>query len=69
MNESIEAKVECPFYLRSTKRSIVCEGITEQTELTSKFDTEMAKTYHHLDFCSYRTFKNCPVYLAIIKKY
>lgn len=59
----------CPFYLRESQLSISCEGLTDGTRNVMKFNKLDDKHQYQRDFCFYKTYKGCPVYQAILKKY
>ncbi len=63
-----EQLTKCPFYIRSQKLSITCEGIVEGTETAMKFQTEKEKR----DFQKKNCFKHrtdCKIKRCIAQKY
>lgn len=63
-----EANILCPFYKRSAKQSISCEGITDNCILKTIFSSPHNMHLHRLLFCETK-YKNCEIYLMLEKKY
>ena len=63
-----EGLICCPFYMAMTKKSITCEGITEDCINKLLFTTQEKMNLHRGIFCE-KHYKNCEIYLMLEKKY
>jgi hypothetical protein len=63
-----DANILCPFYKRSAKQSISCEGITEDCILKTIFSSPRNMHLHRLLFCEGK-YKNCEIFTMLEKKY
>lgn len=45
--------VKCPFFIRHSQYGITCEGVTCNTEITNKFNSETAKKKHMHEECEH----------------
>ena len=55
----------CPFEKSQCGRTITCEGLTDGEQITRGFPTVSDQKNWRYDFCTYRTYRNCPIYCAI----
>lgn len=62
-----ERGVLCPFYIRSSKYRVACEGLGPRETLIHEFpDREGAKEWKE-DFCCEFTFRGCPWYQLLME--
>ena len=59
---------QCPFYLFGGRKSIGCEGITEDCFIRLVFKSEEKKKAQENIFCN-RRYKNCEIYRMLMEKY
>ena len=59
MSKTIEAQIECPFYIQENTNTITCEGLFENTSCTHKFKTNKEKKKHEKTICSENHGKKC----------
>ncbi len=64
--EDVDAK--CPFYKRSNKNSISCEGIVSNSSLTIGYVSPKEKATQKRVFCNDR-YQNCEIYQMLMQKY
>ncbi|MBR4309055.1 MAG: hypothetical protein IKT58_05620 [Oscillospiraceae bacterium] len=64
-----EYLIECPFYLASMKRAVVCEGLEKSKSLQLNFTSE--KKLDAFTHCYCRTMKwdSCPLAKMLYAKY
>lgn len=60
--------VDCPFYLWSEKRDIICEGASEGIKARSMFTKAEDCDAYMKKHCT-ADFKSCPTYQAAMRKY
>lgn len=65
----IEARIMCPFYLRESKTTIMCEGAIGNTICAQKFQSIAEKARHEVDYCCKEGGKRCPQFRAVSMKY
>lgn len=58
---------QCPFYLFGGRKSIGCEGITDDCFTRLVFKTEEKKEAHERTFCDEK-FKYCEIYRMLIRE-
>lgn len=59
---------QCPFFLFAGRRSVGCEGVTDDCFIRLVFKTEDKKKEHQRIFCNAR-YKNCEIFAMLEKKY
>lgn len=62
-------RVECPFYLRASKKAITCEGIEGGTQCTHSFENAYKKEKYVKEFCSHLNGRNCQYYRMLSSLY
>lgn len=60
--------IQCPFFLFSGRKSIGCEGITDDCFIRLVFESEKPKKLHNKVFCESQ-YKNCEIYRMLMEKY
>ena len=75
MNTFYQVGVICPFFIDTypgesssvsfAKRSVVCEGVFEETKITSTFTTEKEKKQHCKNHCCSFNYSQCPIYRMV----
>ena len=65
----IEARIMCPYYIRESKTTILCEGSIGNTICVQKFQNISQKARHEGDYCSKDGGRRCPQYRAVSLKY
>lgn len=66
MSKFIESQIECPFYVKEGERFISCEGLLENTSVTThRFKSDAEKRNHQLSVCCSNSGKKCPHYRNI----
>lgn len=63
-----EGLVQCPFYQAMSKKSITCEGITDDCITKILFQSAENMKLHRKIFCDAK-YKNCEIYMMLEKKY
>lgn len=63
-----DALIKCPFYKESAKKSISCEGLTEDSIIKLLFNSPKKMVMHCRIFCEHR-YKACEIYNMLEKKY
>ena len=63
-----DVDILCPFFKELSKRSISCEGLTDDSILKLWFSSPKSKDLHVEVFCE-RRYKNCEIYTMLEKKY
>ena len=58
----------CPYFQRSEKRKISCEGITDGCVTNLEFETKEKRNLQRNLFCNDK-YKNCEVYRMLEEKY
>lgn len=62
-----ERGVMCPFYIRSSKYRVTCEGMGPRETLIHEFlDKDRAREWKE-DFCCHFTYMGCPWYQYILE--
>jgi len=69
VSKLIEARILCPYYLRESKSTIICEGAIGGTICAQKFQSIAAKARHEVDYCSKEGGRRCPQFRAVSMKY
>lgn len=69
MSKTIEAMIECPFYVKEGERFIRCEGSVKGTECIHRFITDSQKVRHEENFCSKFGGRNCPHHRVVAVLY
>jgi hypothetical protein len=59
MSLTIEAKIECPFYVRFDGQKLVCEGLSKKVKSTTIFDTPEKALLHVKRYCCYMGGRRC----------
>lgn len=60
--------IQCPFFLFMARKSIGCEGITDDCFNRTVFKSEELKKAHQKIFCEGK-YKNCEIYRMLEAKY
>lgn len=68
-NKTEEAKIRCPFFLRSTQTSISCEGYVKNTCMVTRFPSPEKKAAHEKKFCYLVDGGNCCFAKMLYSKY
>lgn len=63
-----DGNVECPFFLNCGRKTISCEGITDDSKIYLSFTLVTNRNQHLNLFCTKR-YKNCEIYNMLEKKY
>ena len=63
-----DGNILCPFYHNCGKRSVSCEGITDDSIIYLQFLTIRSRNLHRRIFCE-SAYKNCEIYRMLEKKY
>jgi hypothetical protein len=58
----------CPYFQRSDKRKICCEGVADGCTTNLEFETKAKRNLHRRVFCDAK-YKNCEVYRMLEEKY
>ena len=58
----------CPYFQRSDKRKISCEGITDCCTTNLEFKTKAKRNLQRKLFCDDK-YKNCEIYRMLEEKY
>ena len=67
-DKTAEQLTKCPFYSRSQKLSITCEGIVKGTRTAIKFNSEKEKREFQKNNC-YKYYNNCEIKRILEQKY
>lgn len=59
---------KCPFFISSGKKSVTCEGLTDDCTICLAFTTEEARNLHRKIFCDAR-YECCELYKVLEEKY
>lgn len=59
---------QCPFFLRSKKKRIVCEGFIDGSTLKIDFDTQDCRNLHRKAFCDSK-YQYCEIYRMLEEVY
>ncbi len=59
---------QCPFYLFGGRKTVGCEGVTDDFFIRLVFKAEEKKEAHERIFCDER-YKNCEIYRMLMEKY
>ena len=59
---------KCPFFISSGRKSVLCEGMNECSNISIKFVSEKERNLHRQIFCDER-YKNCEIFEILNKKY
>lgn len=59
---------QCPFFVSSGKKSVTCEGITDDCTTCTVFVSEGKRNEHRRIFCDAR-YEYCEIYRMLEKKY
>ena len=60
---------ECPFYIRDSDRSVVCEGLIEHSVMTMTFKRSARKKAFCEKTCCSMDYGNCPIAKVLFAKY
>jgi hypothetical protein len=63
-----EALILCPFFLSCGKKSISCEGITDDCTIFLRFDSKQKRDQHQKIFCNAK-YDYCELFEIINRKY
>jgi hypothetical protein len=58
----------CPFFLRSSRKTVTCEGIMDGCVTTVCFEDTDLRDRHREIFCN-RKYKNCEIHSMLMAKY
>jgi hypothetical protein len=59
---------QCPFFISSGKKNVLCEGITDDCTINLKFTSEEKRDQHRRIFCDAR-YRYCEIFNLLEKKY
>lgn len=59
----------CPYFLNNRGCLVVCEGVIKGTTTSNHFKTERQVYMHQKRFCNTFNYRDCPLSVAIEKKY
>ena len=59
---------QCPFFISSGKKHILCEGVTDDCTIVLKFTSEKKRNSYREFFCD-KNFKNCEICKTLYKTY
>lgn len=59
-----ERDVKCPFYRKTTRQEVVCEGFEDGQNITLGWRGGKGRARHMKVFCC-RDFENCEIYRAL----
>ncbi len=59
---------QCPFFQFAGRKSVGCEGITDDCFVRLVFNSESKKKEQQKIFCNAR-YKNCEIYRMLMNKY
>ena len=59
---------QCPFFISSGKKNVLCEGITDDCTINLKFISEEKRDLHREIFCDAR-YQNCEIFRILEEKY
>lgn len=65
MSKSIEATIECPFYLEEGNNFIKCEGMLDKTTTTHTFNNNSDKRNFETTMCGVSGGRKCPHHRAV----
>jgi hypothetical protein len=70
MSIGIEGRIQCPFYMAISQRTICCEGAFRGNHKTTHlFNTYADKVRHLEEFCCVNGGKKCPHYRLVASLY
>lgn len=69
MSKSIEALIECPFYIKENRTCIVCEGSIKNTIAIHEFRTDYEKQNYQVYVCGENQGEKCPHRQILMKLY
>ncbi|MEE0100345.1 MAG: hypothetical protein U0I48_01220 [Acutalibacteraceae bacterium] len=61
--------IKCPYFISEGRKSITCEGLTENVNWRQVFPDERVKRAHTKNFCRTYLFGDCPAAKELSKKY
>lgn len=68
MSDGKDKNAQCPFYRGVGRRSIGCEGVTDESTATLLFESEELRDAFKAEKCD-AWFKYCPYYCGLMTKY
>lgn len=63
-----DVDILCPFFRELTKKSISCEGLTDDSIIKQWFEIPKNKEIHANVFCK-KSYKSCEIFMMLEKKY
>lgn len=69
MSKNIDRKVECPFYIAESKKTIICEGVVGDSLCVHKFPDDIKKTVHENQYCCCSGGRKCLHYRNVAVLY
>ena len=63
-----DVEAQCPYFIYSSKKAIVCEGIIDGSTTKMQFDTQDKRNQHRSLFCDSK-YKNCEICRMLEGKY
>lgn len=69
MNISIQARIQCPFFITEKNNILCCEGFVDSTCMTTKFPDVKMKTEHIKSHCFHKDGGTCPLAANLYSKY
>ncbi len=67
-NKLINVNALCPFFISESVKSITCEGIIGEQNVT-RFNSEQEKKLHQGKYCTKRDYENCEICKVLLEKY
>lgn len=62
-----EKYAKCPFFQKSMKRAVTCEGLVNKTTMTVAFEHIETKRLFFRETCC-EDFEHCPVYKSLMRE-
>ncbi len=59
---------KCPFFYENSRKSVICEGITDDSILCLKFLSENGRDKQRRIFCD-KNYEKCEIFRMLMKKY
>ncbi len=68
-NKPVEALIKCPFYLRQTENTLICEGVLKGTVMLTQFQCASLKRAHYKQSCFHEDGGECFLAKSLYEKY
>ncbi len=69
LSKNMDRMVECPFYIAESKKSIICEGIVDNSQCVHKFTDDLKKIFHEMNYCCCSGGRKCLHYRQVALLY